>query len=258
VRDGDQYGLVDVGPDPALLSTCLSSLGVTHINLLILTHYDLDHIGGVEAVIGRTDTALVGMPENAEDERLHDRLTAGGATVHQAARGDSGTLGGLRWNILWPVRNATTMQVGNPGSITVMFDGAGIRSIFLGDLGQDAQDALLRVSPPGPVDVVKVAHHGSRDQSPELYIALQARVGLISVGAENNYGHPTDTLLNLLASVGTVPARTDREGMLVVSRSSDNALTLWTERVAGHGPPATGASESPPLRGPAGLVSGAG
>ena len=237
VRDGDQYGLVDVGPDPKLLSTCLATLGITHINLLLLTHYDLDHIGGVDAVIGRVDTALVGVPENAEDARLHERLAAGGATVRQAARGDAGTLGGLRWKILWPIRGATTMQVGNPGSVTIMFDGRGIRSIFLGDLGQEAQDTLRRVSPPGRVDVVKVAHHGSADQSPELYAELRARVGLISVGVTNTYGHPTDKLLRILASTGTMSVRTDREGLAVVAPGTNGTLVLWTEKVTDRGPP---------------------
>ena len=237
VRDGEQYGLIDVGPDPELLSRCLSTLGISHLNLLVLTHYDLDHIGGVEAVIGRVDTALVGVPENAADERLHERLVAGGAVVRQAARGDAGTLGGLRWDILWPIRNATSMQVGNPGSITITFEGRGIRSIFLGDLGHDAQNALRRISPSRRVDVVKVAHHGSSDQSSQLYIELQARVGLISVGAENTYGHPTDKLLTILAAAGTQAVRTDREGMAVVGPGLQGTLQLWTEKIADPDPP---------------------
>ncbi len=250
VRDGNQYGLIDVGPDPQLLSACLATLGVTHLNLLVLTHYDLDHIGGLDAVIGRIDTALVGPAENADDERLHERLSAGGASVQQAARGDTGMLGGLTWKILWPVRGRTTMQVGNPGSVTMTFEGRGIRSIFLGDLGEESQDALLRASPPGPVDVVKVAHHGSSDQSAKLYEELQARVGLISVGAENSYGHPTAALLNILASTGTLSVRTDREGMAVVAPGPTGTLTVWTEKVLERSPPATPlppkASAAPP------------
>ena len=237
VRDGDQYALVDVGPDPQLLAACLAALGISHIDLLVLTHYDLDHIGGVDAVLGKVDTALVGAPENAHDERLHERLLAGGATVRQAASGDVGTLGRLRWNILWPVRGATTMQVGNPGSITILFDGRGLRSIFLGDLGEESQTALLRSSPPGRVDVVKVAHHGSADQSPELYAELRARVGLISAGAANTYGHPTEKLLHTLVSVGTLAVRTDREGLAVVAPGADGTLVLWTEKVGERGPP---------------------
>ncbi|TFD18493.1 ComEC/Rec2 family competence protein [Cryobacterium sp. TMT4-10] len=238
VRDQDLYALVDVGPDPALLAECLDTLGIDRIDLLVLTHYDLDHIGGVEAVIGRVGTALVGVPENAEDERLHLRLARGGADVRQAARGDTGTLGALRWEIFWPVRGSPAMQTGNAGSVTIGFDGRGIRSIFLGDLGQEPQDALRRVAPLATVDVVKVAHHGSRDQSPQLYADLRATVGLISVGRDNGYGHPTDALLGMLASAGTLALRTDLGGMIVVAPAPDGggALTVWTETVPVGGP----------------------
>ncbi|MEB0264357.1 ComEC/Rec2 family competence protein [Cryobacterium sp. 10I5] len=230
--DRDRFALVDVGPDPKPLQRCLSSLGIDRIDLLVLTHYDMDHIGGIAAVIGRVGTALVGIPENAQDERLHARLAEGGAEVRQAAKGDAGTLGGLRWDVLWPVRGGSEMQTGNPGSVTIEFDGRGIRSVFLGDLGEDAQDALDRVSAPGRVDVVKVAHHGSRDQSPQFYAELHATVGLISVGADNRYGHPTVSLLDLLRSVGTLAVRTDRQGLSVVApdAAGGGALAVWTEK----------------------------
>ncbi|MBC7441493.1 MAG: ComEC/Rec2 family competence protein [Ramlibacter sp.] len=248
VRDQDRYALVDVGPDPALLTECLDTLGIARIDLLVLTHYDLDHIGGVAAVIGRVGSALVGIPENAEDERLHVRLAEGGAAVREAARGDTGTLGGLRWEIYWPVRDSPAMQTGNPGSVTIGFDGRGIRSIFLGDLGQEPQDALRRIAAPGAVDVVKVAHHGSRDQSPQLYEDLSATVGLISVGRDNGYGHPTDALLGILATAGTRALRTDRMGMIVVAPAAGGggALQVWTETV----PSETGATETVRVGGP--------
>ena len=252
VRDRDRYALIDVGPDPAPLAACLHTLGIERIDLLVLTHYDMDHVGGIEAVIGQVGTALVGIPENAQDERLHERLAEGGAEVVTGARGDRGTLGGLRWEIFWPVRGSPVMQTGNPGSVTIGFDGRGIRSIFLGDLGEEAQDALRRASAPGQVDVVKVAHHGSRDQSPDLYADLGATVGLISVGADNGYGHPTDRLLDILASDGTAAVRTDQQGLAVVAPDpgGHGALVVWTEKPA-NGP-------APTVRTPAALVGGPG
>ncbi|RNE58526.1 MBL fold metallo-hydrolase [Cryobacterium tepidiphilum] len=231
VRDGDAHALVDVGPDPALLTTCLATLGITHIDLLVLTHYDLDHVGGVEAVIGKVGLVLVGPPENAQDERLHTRLAAAGATVREAGAGDSGTLGGLRWRVLWPRRDAVPVITGNPASVTVTFEGRGIRSIFLGDLGEDAQQAMMAAASPSPVDVVKVAHHGSADQSAALYRRLQATVGLISVGVDNGYGHPTRSLLGMLRASGTRALRTDQCGMILVAPGGEGgALRVWSER----------------------------
>jgi competence protein ComEC len=246
IRDGDEIALVDVGPDPALLTGCLTDLGIDRVDLLVLTHYDLDHVGGLDAVIGRVDTAIVGPPENAQDARLHTRLTRGGATVTETARGDHGSLGGLAWQVLWPIRDADVLATGNAGSVTIRFEGRGIRSVFLGDLDEEAQTALLATGPIGPVDVVKVAHHGSGDQSPTLYAQLTASVGLVSVGADNGYGHPTRSLLDLLGSAGTAVVRTDRDGLAVIAPTeavprgaapnaggSGAALRVWTEKVPG-------------------------
>lgn len=244
VRDGDQTALVDVGPDPAVLSACLDTLGIDRVDLLVLTHYDLDHVGGLDAVLGRVGTALVGPPENAEDARLHTELAERGATVTEAARGDRGTLGSMSWQVLWPVRGSALFQTGNPGSVTILFEGGGIRSLFLGDLDEEAQNALLAAAPIGRVDVVKVAHHGSSDQSAALYAELEASVGLVSVGADNGYGHPTRSLLDTLTAVGTAVVRTDQDGLAVLApvrgtsrdgAAGSGALRVWTEKVTGSG-----------------------
>jgi competence protein ComEC len=232
VRDGTAHGLVDVGPDPKPLAACLNTLEVTRIDLLVLTHYDQDHVGGIEAVIGRVGVALVGQPTDARDQGIIDRLARGGADVRVAGSGDRGTLGRLAWQVLWPTAGARSMQTGNEGSVTVSIAGGGIRSIFLGDLDEHAQDALLRSGRSRPVDVVKVAHHGSADQSERLYQALHARVALISVGAGNDYGHPTAKLLGILARTNTKAFRTDLQGMVLVAAGPSGSLRVWTQRQA--------------------------
>ncbi|MEJ3403154.1 ComEC/Rec2 family competence protein [Rathayibacter sp. YIM 133350] len=230
LHDGEHFGLIDTGPDPRPLARCLDELGIRHLDLLVLTHYDLDHVGGVDAVIGMVGTALVGLPENAADARVPAKLLTGGAVVRRGAAGESGSLGALDWRVLWPGKQKKAMSTGNAGSITLLVRGHGLGALFLGDLGEEAQDALLRSTPVPPVDVVKVAHHGSADQSAELYRRLHARVGLISVGMGNSYGHPTARLLGILRSVGTSAERTDRQGRVLVAPGSHGGLRIWSER----------------------------
>jgi competence protein ComEC len=111
-----------------------------------------------------------------------------------------------------------------------------LTSLFLGDLGDEPQARMLAANRGlGHVDVVKVAHHGSADQDPALYERVTATVGLISVGANNRYGHPTDTLLQILARVGTIAERTDRQGMVLVSPRPKGAMSVWSERPASAG-----------------------
>ncbi|MBF4462043.1 MULTISPECIES: ComEC/Rec2 family competence protein [unclassified Rathayibacter] len=222
--------LVDTGPQPALLDSCLRLVGVDRVALLVLTHYDLDHVGGLDAVLGRADAALVGPVAGPDDERDRLALSRAGATVREAARGDSGALGSLRWRVEWPERGSALR--GNEASVTLRVDigpdsgGGPLAVALLGDLGAEEQGRVARL-PIGRVDVVKVAHHGSADQSPALYDALGAGVGLVSVGAENDYGHPNPSTLALLAERGVQPLRSDVEGTVVLASRSEGVI-VWT------------------------------
>ncbi|GAA0992098.1 ComEC/Rec2 family competence protein [Subtercola frigoramans] len=225
VHDADRFALVDVGPDPALLRTCLGRLSITHIDLLVLTHYDRDHVGGLSAVLGMVSVVLLGPPEDARDAAMADTLMKSGAEVRHALRGDSGELAGLSWSILWPP--AGTALRGNDASVTIEFTGS-LRSLFLGDLGEDSQRLVSAANRLSHEDVVKVAHHGSADQNEDFYLAVRAAVGLVSVGANNRYGHPTDRLLGILGRSQTSVFRTDLLGMIVVAPSPDG-IVVWSD-----------------------------
>lgn len=235
IRSQGVIALDDTGREPARLQRCLDQLGITHIDLLVLTHYDLDHVGGVSAVYGKVDRVLIGPPSDPGDVRIASELRANGAQVDQVSRGASGMLGELRWDVLWPPPRG--VEPGNPASVTIQVTGAGacaqgcLSGILLGDLGQDSQARLLGTGQVGQVDVVKVAHHGSADQSARLYEALRAPVGLIGVGAGNDYGHPTAKLLGILAAVGTRPLRTDLDGLtLIAPGTRPGDIRVWTEK----------------------------
>jgi len=237
VRSGGVIALIDTGPEPARLTACLTQLGIDRIDLLVLTHFDLDHVGGAPAVIGRVDRAFVGPSGGADNDRLVADLVAGGAQVEQVSRGPTGLLGELRWQVLWPPVRMAGIEPGNPASVTVAFEPVGecadgcLSSIFLGDLGEAVQDRLLDSGPLPRVDVVKVAHHGSSDQSEALYSRLGAVVGLIGVGADNGYGHPTDRLLDILARSGIAPLRTDQDGLILLAPGTTaGTVTVWTSR----------------------------
>jgi competence protein ComEC len=229
IRSGSAHALVDVGPDPAALQTCLERLQIDRIDLLVLTHYDLDHVGGVQAVLGKVGAALVGPDDDPRSAAIVRQLTSHGASVRHAARGDHGTLGNLRWSVLWPEAD-TPLPAGNEQSVTLSVHGR-LNAIFLGDLDERAQRELLSDGVE-PVDLVKVAHHGSADQSEALYDALRARVALISVGAGNDYGHPTARLLGILQRAGTAYFRTDDEGIVLVGAGENGTIRAWTERTA--------------------------
>jgi competence protein ComEC len=235
IRSAGRIALDDAGPDPKRLQHCLDELGISHIDLLVLTHYDLDHVGGVSAVYGKVDRVLIGPPSSPADLRVSAELLANGAEVDQVSRGETGILGELRWDVLWPPSRA--VEPGNPASVTIQVTADGpcargcLSGILLGDLGQESQARLLGTGQVTPVDVVKVAHHGSADQSDRLYEKLRATVGLIGVGAGNDYGHPTAKLLGILTAVGTRALRTDLDGLTLIAPSTTPGdVRVWTEK----------------------------
>jgi competence protein ComEC len=234
LRSKDAVALVDTGPDPALLAACLDRFGLSRIDLLVLTHFDADHVGGASAVIGRVDSVVHGPPDGRDAERLLAELRAGGARAASAHPGMQGILGEARWRVLWPDDTAVP---GNDASVTLDVRGGGLPdTLMLGDLSAEAQQAVQRLAPVGRYDVVKIAHHGSADQDEGLYRAARPTIGIIPVGEGNDYGHPRDSILAILTAIGTTVARTDRDGVVAIWRGDDGALRLWREHdVAGAG-----------------------
>lgn len=237
IRSEGRVALVDTGADPQALAGCLDELGVGRIDLLVLTHYDLDHVGGADAVLGRVEVALVGPTAGPADEALLDGLRAGGARVVAAERGTAGRLGALAWRALWPPPRG--VEPGNPASVALhVTPSVGcdvcLSALLLGDLDEASQQRLAAAERPPPVDVLKVAHHGSRDFSEALYGSAAAAVGLIGVGADNGYGHPSERALAALVASGTTAFRTDLDGLILVAPPArpGEPPRVWTARTA--------------------------
>jgi competence protein ComEC len=107
--------------------------------------------------------------------------------------------------------------VPNNASTVLLVRSGGVSLLLTGDVEPEAQRAMLATGAVGPVDVLKVAHHGSAHQAPELLAAVRPRVAVVSAGADNDYGHPAPTTLRDLRRTGAVVARTDRQGTVVVA-----------------------------------------
>ncbi|MEU1498415.1 ComEC/Rec2 family competence protein [Streptomyces sp. NPDC005732] len=217
--------VVDAGPDPVRVDRCLTALGVTRIPLVVLTHFHADHVAGLPGVLrGRAvgeieTTGFEEPPEQAEFVRRE--AAARHITVTRAAAGERRRTGSLAWQVLWPGPSppGPVPDGPNDASVALLVRSAGLRMLLLGDLEPPAQRALLR-SPVAAeltaVDVLKVAHHGSAYQDPELLRRAAPRIALISCGRDNPYGHPAPGTVAALRAGGAVVLRTDEDGALAV------------------------------------------
>jgi competence protein ComEC len=245
VRSDDDVALIDTGATPELLEACLDTLGIDRVDLLVLTHFDLDHAGGTPALVGRVDRVLVGPTGRESDERVVEQLAAGGAAIDSVTEGARGMLGEYRWRVLWPPAHRG-VEPGNDASIIVDVRGTPEcgscpSMLALGDLGADAQRMLAATHDLAAVDIIKVSHHGSPDQFEQLYTDLDAPLALIGVGADNTYGHPAPATLAVLDASGSTIVRSDLHGLALISASTRTsgaglALRVWVERGSVGGP----------------------
>ncbi|WP_286256679.1 ComEC/Rec2 family competence protein [Streptomyces graminofaciens] len=217
--------VVDAGPDPTLIDRCLTTLGITRVPLVVLTHFHADHVAGLPGVLrGRTVGAIetTGYEEPVDQaEFVHREAAARRIPVTRAVAGEERRTGGLAWRVLWPPPDSGPVPEGpNDASVTMLVRSAGLTLLLLGDLEPPAQRDLLRSAAPADlraVDVVKVAHHGSAYQDPDLIRAMAPRLALISVGSDNPYGHPAPGTVAALRAQGATVLRTDEDGAIAVA-----------------------------------------
>ncbi|MGW2225763.1 ComEC/Rec2 family competence protein [Streptomyces formicae] len=220
--------VVDAGPDPVAVDRCLRSLGITRIPLVLLTHFHADHVAGLPGVLrGREvgEIQTTGFEEPREQAAfVRERAAAEGVPVTRAAAGERRRAGALDWRVLWPPPESPELTTPRPegpndASVTLLVRTGGLELLLLGDLEPPSQRALLR-SPAaaslGSVDVLKVAHHGSAHQDPELLRRAAPRLALISCGADNSYGHPSPRTVDALRGGGAEVLRTDTRGAIAV------------------------------------------
>lgn len=214
--------VVDAGPDPTLVDRCLERLGISQVPLVVLTHFHADHVDGLAGVlrgrrVGAVEVTSLGEPSSGV--RLVEGVAARARVpVQRAAYGETRRLGPLAWQVLAPIHPTPpdSESPPNDSSLVLLVEVRGIRLLLMGDEEGGSQQQLLTDTGGVRADVLKVAHHGSARQDPDLVRATGARVALVSVGAGNDYGHPAPSLLALLRSARMQVHRTDQEGDVAV------------------------------------------
>ncbi len=240
---GGKRVLIDAGIRGADVVGRLKARGVEGLDLVIATHPHADHIGGMADVLHGLPVRFYtdnGLPHTTRTyQAVMDAVEEEEITYRPAERGQSYRLDdGARVEVLFPdgVPLRNTRSDLNSNSVVVRLTHGDDCFLFMGDAEDPTEQALLHdgVKPCG---VLKVAHHGSSHSTSAAWLrAIEPTIALVSVGAENRYGHPDGDTLARLESAGATVFRTDLDGALLLE--SDGHRVVVTTDSAPEGQPA--------------------
>ena len=229
IKVGDCDILIDAGyPEyGSTVSSYLSKQGVDDIELMINTHPDGDHCGGLTQVLRDfvVEEVWISKYTNKNTSYYNDFISAvksEGLSAKQPNKGDVFTYEYLTLTVIYSEKESNA----NNSSIVVMVEYGSFKFLFTGDVGEAVESKILSSGADIKCDVLKVGHHGSKTSSTAAFLkATGAEYSVICVGAGNSYGHPKQEALTRLANAGMSVYRTDLGGNIVFSTNGAE-LTL--------------------------------
>ncbi len=239
VRTASHDLLFDTGPRYSAQSDAgertvlpyLRAEGVNHLDMLMVSHQDSDHAGGVRSI-------LAGLPvlDYRASFPAGSGLVPPGARFQDCLRGQHWAWDGVVFQVLYPVPES--VGLGNDGSCVLRVATQSGAILLTGDIERDAEDAILG-DPPGPIhaEIMVAPHHGSRSSSQEPFVeAVHARYAIFTSGYLNRYHHPAPEVVARYVRDGAQPLRSDFDGAIrfdldsvgiTVSRARQTQARYW-------------------------------
>lgn len=249
---GSVQVVVDGGPSGERMLACLERhvpFWDRTIELIVLTNTDYDHMNGLSAVVERYKVMQFvtsdGVHKSAALDKMIAKLSKYGISVVGVEQGDIIKVAGespITLNVLWPpevieeyvavftdqmskddreqILGASAKRGDlNERSVVVEILEDDKRYLLMGDAGFQGEEQLIKSGRLSDVDYLKVGHHGSKYASSQEFLEIiKPETAVISVGAKNNYGHPTAEVLGRLGDAAALIMRTDLEGDVIYPR----------------------------------------
>jgi competence protein ComEC len=234
IQSGNSYMLIDAGGNStakSLVST-LKDMGITKFDVVVGTHPHEDHIGGLDKVIDQFDIGEVYMPDATNStvtfEDVLSSIENKGLSITVPEAGSSFNLGSAACSILAPV--SPDYSDLNNYSIVIRVSYGSRTFLFTGDAQEESEKEMLGKGYPLKAYVLKVAHHGSSTSTSDAFLqAVSPEYAVISVGQDNDYGHPHQETLDKLNTGGIKFYRTDLNGDITFTSDGAN-LSVSTEK----------------------------
>ena len=236
IKDNDENMLIDAGnnTDGKLLVNYLKGLGVTSFKYVVGTHAHEDHIGGMDNIINNFKINTFYMPDAISTsktfEDVLDALESNKVAFNTPKIGDTFNLKKAMFEVLSLGTDTSDL---NDTSIVLKMTYNNTCTLFMGDASSAVEKNLLDKNI--NCDVLKVGHHGSKYSSSEAFIkTVKPTYGIIMVGKDNKYGHPTEKTLQTLQKYNVNIHRTDEEGTIIMKIKGDT-ISFESEKTDTNG-----------------------
>lgn len=232
---GGQTMMIDGGKAKAssYIYSWLKKNQISYLDVMVATHTDADHIGGLPGALNYAKVGTAYCPVTSGTTKTFQSFVkylkkqAKSITVPKA--GDEFSLGGAQVRILGPL---DPQAEGNNSSIVLKVTFGDTSFLFTGDAEREEEQELLESGYDLESTVLKVGHHGSDTSTSYLFLrTVNPQYAVISVGADNTYGHPTEAVLSRLRDADVKTCRTDLQGT-ITAVSDGKKVTFQTERNA--------------------------
>lgn len=227
-------GGTQMGQDPGLhrVLPYLKSLGIRHLDYVIVSHAHLDHLGGFNALVRpfRPRHFIYDSGENSPSlAKITTQMQQFGSELVPVDNFVNIQLNETVLNIVRPggeVRGST-----NDTSLVVSFQVASASVLLPGDIEEASETWLLENKLLQPHTIIKLPHHGSKTSSTQPFVdALQPRIAIVPVGKHNHFGHPHSKVLDRYIASGATTFRTDKNGLIVLDITREGEITIRTMR----------------------------
>jgi len=223
----------------------LEQMNIKQLDLLVGTHPHSDHIGQMDTIINQLDVSEVWMSGDVTTtqvfERVINAIDDNDVDYNEPRSGEEYEIGPLDIKVLAPTHINGNL---NDDSIVFKATYGNISFLFTGDAEKGSEQTMVGSGLDLKADILKLGHHGSDTSSTASFIeAVDPKVGVISVGKKNNYGHPSASVVDRMNSRGVDLYSTNDHGTIIIETDGDKYDI--TTKEDGNVTPATGGGSKP-------------
>lgn len=232
----DRQIIIDGGPDSSVLSKLSDLMGFfdRKIDVVILSHPDLDHVQGLIEVLDKYKAEYIvqsGIEKDSDEfiawQKVLEKQKNLGAKIINVKAGYLIELGDIEINVIFPLEDLLGQKMGeisNENSVVINMTYGQESFLFTGDIGINIEKKIIESGQDIDCEVLKVGHHGSKYSTSEDFLqAATPQVAIIEVG-KNSYGHPTQEILQRLEKFGIQIFRTDIDGDIKIMSDGINLI----------------------------------